>query len=239
MVAVAKSTTTLTLVPIGDDGKSVLRSGVKFSLFRNKGDEKPLLEGTGGQFDTQLEPGSYLATATFGGRTLEAPITAEAGRNTNHTFTFTAPVLTLQAVLNEGGEPLTDGVSWGVFGPPNAEGKRPQVAYSYDATAKLRLGPGEYQVVARRGSARVAKDLSFGKQAMTVSMVFGAGTCKSPPPSMKVRRLSPAGLAGGSSVTRTRGQATANRLLLRLPTEVHPAGRLLPDPRQEGQLDRR
>jgi len=178
VVAVAKASTTVTLVPIGDDGKSVLRSGVKFSLYKNKGDETPVMTGAGGQFDSDVEPGTYLATATFGDRTLEAQITAEEGRNTNHTFTFTAPVLTLQAVLNEGGEPLTDGVSWGVFGPPNAEGKRKQVAYSYDATAKLRLGPGEYQVTARRGSAQVAKDITFGKEPLTVSMVFGAGTLK-------------------------------------------------------------
>ncbi|WP_323696703.1 vWA domain-containing protein [Thiorhodovibrio litoralis] len=171
-----KSPTTLTLVPIGDDGKSVLRSGVSFALYNDKADETPVATGTGGQFDTELEPGSYLATATFGGRTLEAPITAAEGRTTNHRFTFTAPVLTLQAVLEEGGEPLTDGVSWGVFGPPNAEGKRQQVAFSYDATAKLRIGPGDYQIVARRGSAQVSKDISFGEEPLTVSMVFGAGT---------------------------------------------------------------
>ena len=176
VVAVAKSTTTVTLVPIGDDGKSVLRSGVKFALYQGKKDEKPLIEGAGGQFDTELAPGTYLATATFGERTIEASVTAEAGRNTNHTFTFTAPVLTLQAVLNEGAEPLTDGVSWGVFGPPDAEGKRPQVAYSYDATAKLRLGPGDYRIVANRGSARVEKDVRFGDQPLTVPLVFGAGT---------------------------------------------------------------
>jgi Ca-activated chloride channel family protein len=197
VVAVTKASTTVTLVPIGDDGKSVLRSGVTFSLYKNKGDEQPVVTGAGGQFDSEIEPGNYLATATFGERTLEAQINAEEGRNTNHAFTFTAPVLTLQAVLNEGGEPLTDGVSWGVFGPANAEGKRKQVAYSYDATAKLRIGPGEYQVVARRGSAKVAKDITFGKQPLTVSMVFGAGTLKASAVLNEGAEAIPSGLSWG------------------------------------------
>ena len=178
VVAATKPVTSLSLVPLDQDGKSILKNGVGFTISKSKTDETALFKGAGGQWNTELDPGTYHVTATFGDHTLEAQITAEKGRNTTHTFTFSAPVLTLQAVLKEGGEPLTDSVSWGVWGQPNAEGKRQQIAFSFHATARLRLGPGDYRITARRGSAKVARDISFAKEPMTVSLIFEAGTLK-------------------------------------------------------------
>jgi len=178
MTAAVKPPTTLTLVPLGEDGKSVLRNGVEFGLYKGKSSEDPAYQGSGGQFITEVEPGSYTATATFGGKTLEAKISAKKASNTTHTFKFVAPILSLQALLKEGGEPIESSVSWEIQGPPNSEGKRRQVGYSYDAQPKMRLAPGEYLVVARRGSARVEKAITFSDQAQTLSLIFGAGNLK-------------------------------------------------------------
>ena len=151
VVAAAKPVTSLTLIPYDQDGTSILKNGVSFTISKAKTDETALFQGSGGQWSTDLDPGTYHATATFGGRTLEASVTAEAGRNSTHAFTFSAPILSLAATLEEGGEPLTQGVAWDIYGEPNPEGKRPKVTYSYDPQPKLRLAPGKYLVTARRG----------------------------------------------------------------------------------------
>lgn len=178
VVAAVKAPTTVTLVPFGEDGKSVLRNGVEFALHADKSAENPSHSGRGGQFTTEVEPGSYLASATFSGRTLEQEIEILAESNNTFEFKFTAPVLSLRALLDEGGEPVTSGVSWSILGEPDAEGKRPQVGFSYDAQPQLRLAPGSYQVVARRGSAQVTKEVSFTDQPQTLSLIFGAGNLK-------------------------------------------------------------
>lgn len=173
--AVTKPVTTLTLVPIGDDGKSIISNGVTFEVFSGPGEEDPVATGNGGQFSVELDPGSYVATAKFADRTLEENVTVSEGRDTPRNFIFTAPSLTLEALLDEESDPLTDGVAWQILGKANAEGKREVVTYSYDAQPKLRIAPGDYVVQARRGNATVEKAVTFKKESKKVSVVFGAG----------------------------------------------------------------
>ncbi|MEM9018120.1 MAG: VWA domain-containing protein, partial [Verrucomicrobiota bacterium] len=159
LVAVTKPVSTLTLVPVGEDGSSLLKNGVQFEIYSEKASETTLANGKGGQITFELDPGSYHATASFAGRTLEAEVDVAEARDTTHTFTFSAPSLKLDARLNEGGETLTQGIGWKVLGEPNAEGTRAQVAFSYDAAPTFRLAPGNYLVVATRGNAKVEKEI--------------------------------------------------------------------------------
>jgi len=163
---------------LDEDGKSLLKNGVKFSIYKDKASETPLQSSAGGQVGFEVEPGEYLATATFADRMLEAKVTAVEGKNITHNFTFTAPVLSLRAVLKQGGEPLTNSIGWRVMGLPDAEGKRKTVANSYAPQPKFRLAPGKYKIVATRGSATVGKEIDFKDKPQELELVFGAGTLK-------------------------------------------------------------
>lgn len=176
--AAARPATTLTLVPLDQDGKSLLKNGVTFSVFRDKADETPALTGKGGQWSTELEPGAYHVTAQFGKLSLDAEVKVAKERDTTHTFTFAAPVLTLQAVMEEGGKPLEGSVTWTVLGAPDGEGKRAKVAHSYRAVAQLRLAPGKYLVTAKRGATSASKEVTFADQPQTLTLVLGAGRAK-------------------------------------------------------------
>ncbi len=173
--AAAAKPTTLSLVPMDQDGSSLIKNGVSFSVFKKKGDERPVAEGRGGQWSTTLDAGDYFATAVFGTKTMEASIKVVAERNTQHTFVFAAPVLTLQAIMKEGGEPMEEGVTWRVTAPTKDKKSR-FVTRSYDAIATIRLAPGSYTVTAERGTTRVSKDITFEDKPQTVTVVLGAGT---------------------------------------------------------------
>lgn len=176
--AAARPATTLTLVPLDSDGKSLLKNGVAFSVYRNKADETPVLTGKGGQWNTELEPGAYHVTARFGKLSLDAEVKVAKERDTTHTFTFTAPVLTLQAVMKEGGKPLENGITWSVLGQPDSEGKRAKVAHSYRAVSQLRLAPGKYLITAKRGATSASKEVTFTEKPQTLTLVLGAGRAK-------------------------------------------------------------
>ncbi len=82
------------------------------------------------------------------------------------------------AVLSEGDDPITRGMRWDVYeAAQNADGKRKQIAGSYNAQPSFVLQPGRYVVVAKYGSARVSMefDVASPAEAKRHELVLNAG----------------------------------------------------------------
>ncbi|NNM30610.1 MAG: hypothetical protein HKO57_13905, partial [Akkermansiaceae bacterium] len=106
-----------------------------------------------------IPSGSYLLRVTRGQATTEQDVEVSSGETTEALLNLNAALLRPTASMTEGGEVFNDrGLKWEVYGPPNAEGKRANVAYSYDAQPTFVLPAGTYQVVVKRESAATTLD---------------------------------------------------------------------------------
>lgn len=84
--------------------------------------------------------------------------------------------LVLEAHLVAGGPPLTEGLTWRVFGTqPAADGQLPLVNTAEGGSAKLDLAPGDYLIHAAFGRAGATKRVTLSNQDKTESLILDAG----------------------------------------------------------------
>lgn len=82
----------------------------------------------------------------------------------------------LEARLAAGGEPLSHGVTWRIFGDrAEADGGLPLVATARGGTTSVQLPPGAYLVHAAFGRAGATKRVTVGRDAVFESVVLDAG----------------------------------------------------------------
>ncbi len=87
--------------------------------------------------------------------------------------------LSLSAVLNGGGAPLTGGLRWRVFGAQaDADGSHPLVVESGLAQPILTLQPGDYVVHVAFGLASAAKRLTLGAGVRSERLSLSAGALR-------------------------------------------------------------
>lgn len=87
--------------------------------------------------------------------------------------------LTLKAELTEGGEVVTRGLTWRIFGPDaGPDGKLPLIASAQGGSANFELAPGSYLVHAAFGRAGATKRISVGKEQLNDTVVLDAGGLK-------------------------------------------------------------
>ena len=89
-------------------------------------------------------------------------------------------LVTAKAVMSAGVEAITgSGLSWRVLGAPDAEGKRPQHAFSYDAQPRFTLPAGAYTVTVKRGSATACQDVEIAPgKTIEATLNFNAAILK-------------------------------------------------------------
>src|SRR5690606_15389160 len=94
----------------------------------------------------------------------------------NLTISLGSGTLKLSALLAEGGEPLTKGVVWRIYGEANEEGDRPEVSYSFDPEPTFSIPAGTYDVAVSVESAKVRGEvLVKAGQVTEQSFILGAG----------------------------------------------------------------
>lgn len=82
----------------------------------------------------------------------------------------------LEARLVAGGDPLSQGVTWRVFGAEaDGGGALPLVATARGGTTSVQLPPGSYLVHAAFGRAGATKRVTVGRDAVLESVVLDAG----------------------------------------------------------------
>ncbi|GEP41233.1 VWA domain-containing protein [Brevifollis gellanilyticus] len=126
-----------------------------------------------------LPAGKYTVHVQWGAALMKKDIEISAGKLVEVPIAMNAGTLALSALMGEGAEPAPDGLTWDVFGEPNAEGERPKATYSYDAQPKVRLVAGKYLVTVNRGGVTVSKEVEVTGGKMTSSaVILNAGTLK-------------------------------------------------------------
>lgn len=124
-----------------------------------------------------LAAGKYLVQAQVGNATGSTTIDIEAGKTLERTLVLGAGRLKLSASAAEGQAPIAADLSWEILGPPDAEGNRKNLAYSYEAQPTLNLPAGKYVAEIKWGNATVRKDVEVAAGKLTeVPVVLNAGT---------------------------------------------------------------
>jgi hypothetical protein len=87
--------------------------------------------------------------------------------------------LSLSAVLNSGGAPLTGGLRWRVFGSKaDPDGSHPLVVESSQAQPTLTISPGDYVVHVAFGLASAAKRVTLGADVRSERLTLSAGALR-------------------------------------------------------------
>ena len=87
--------------------------------------------------------------------------------------------LSLSAVLNGGGAPLTGGLRWRIFAAqPDPDGSHPLNVESSVAQPTLTVPPGEYVVHASFGLASAAKRVTLGAEVRSERLTLSAGALR-------------------------------------------------------------
>lgn len=87
--------------------------------------------------------------------------------------------LKLSAISAEGQPPIAKDLLWVIYSPPDAEGQRKKLGYSYDAQPTLSLPAGKFTVEAKVGDAKgtATIEIAAGK-TIEKTLILGAGRVK-------------------------------------------------------------
>lgn len=152
--------------------------GVSFTLTTPQ--EALVAQGSGGRWNYELpQPGFYVLMAEREGKTIRLEVEVSTGETRTVEAIFTETGLKAMAYDKPNGTAYESGVAWTLYGPTDAAGDRQQVGFSYEAAPFIRIDPGNYTLLAERGSAKaeVAVMVGDGPPA-EVAVVLGSGTLK-------------------------------------------------------------
>lgn len=127
----------------------------------------------------QVGPGTYLLTATRGNATASMEVTVKEGKPQLVKLILGSGNLKLSAISAEGQPPITKDVAWDLFSPPDAEGQRKKLGYSYEAQPKVTLPSGPCLVVATYGSAKGQREVEVkAGETQDIVVLLGSGKLK-------------------------------------------------------------
>lgn len=177
MKQVVKPATTLVVEARKSSGGALLQ-GVSFEVYAEGANESAIASGSGGHWSTPLpKGGKYHIVAKFNGKTAELDATVREGESVTKEVVFTETGIKASAHATEGGPAFEKDVFWEVLGAADSEGKREQVAFSYEARPLLRVAAGKYTLKATRGAATASVEIEVKEgAAQEVKVILGSGT---------------------------------------------------------------
>lgn len=177
MKQVVKPATTLVVEARKSSGGAFLQ-GVAFEVYAEGTNESAIASGSGGHWSTPLpKGGKYHIVAKFNGKTAELDATVREGESVTKEVVFTETGIKASAYATEGGPAFEKDVFWEVLGAADSEGKREQVAFSYEARPLLRVAAGKYTLKATRGAATASVEIEVKEgAAQEVKVILGSGT---------------------------------------------------------------
>ncbi|WP_397382005.1 VWA domain-containing protein [Prosthecobacter sp.] len=127
----------------------------------------------------QVAPGTYLLTATRGNASASVEVTVKEGTPQEVKVILGSGNLKLSAINAEGLPPIAKDVSWDLFSPPDAEGQRKKLGFSYEAQPKMTLPSGPCLVVATYGNAKGQKEIEVkAGETQDIVVLIGSGKLK-------------------------------------------------------------
>lgn len=127
----------------------------------------------------QVAPGTYLLMATRGNASASMEVTVKEGTPQLVKLILGSGNLKLSAISAEGQPPIAKDVSWEFLSPPDAEGQRKNLGYSYEAQPKMTLPSGPCLVVATYGSAKGQREVEVkAGETQDIVILLGSGKLK-------------------------------------------------------------
>ncbi|WP_395738771.1 VWA domain-containing protein [Prosthecobacter sp.] len=127
----------------------------------------------------QVAPGTYLLAATRGNATASVEVTVKEGPPQVVKVILGSGNLKLSAISAEGQPPIAKDVSWELFSPPDAEGQRKKLGYSYEAQPKMTQPSGPCLVVATYGNAKGQREVEVkAGETQEIVVLLGSGKLK-------------------------------------------------------------
>ncbi|MDI1312725.1 VWA domain-containing protein [Prosthecobacter sp.] len=172
----------LKLSAISAEGQTAITKDLSWDIY-SPADAEGQRKQLGNSYEAQpmftLPSGPCLIVAQYGNAKGQQEVEVKAGETQNIVVLLGSGKLKLSVIMEEGGKPVAEGVSWDVLGEADAEGNRPKIAYSYDAQPTLALPAGKYEVEVVVGNAKgkVMVEIKAGATQEKV-VTLGAGRIK-------------------------------------------------------------
>lgn len=126
-----------------------------------------------------IPAGEYTVTVDWGGASMSKDIAIEAGKLLETTLVLKAGTLVANAIMAEGGAPVTEGLAWTLVTEADADGNRNDAGFSYDAEPLFRNTAGKYLLTVSRGSAKAEAEVEIGANRQSkVTLNLNAGVLK-------------------------------------------------------------
>ncbi|WP_395744465.1 VWA domain-containing protein [Prosthecobacter sp.] len=127
----------------------------------------------------KVAPGKYLLTAVRGNATASVVVEVKEGPAQEVKVILGSGNLKLSAISAEGQPAIAKDVSWELFTPPDAEGQRKKLGYSYEAQPKMTLPSGPCLVVAVYGNAKGQREVEVkAGETQDIVVLLGSGKLK-------------------------------------------------------------
>lgn len=123
--------------------------------------------------------GNYLVTVKWGEAKAQQDVVIDSGKLIDLDMVLNAGTIKANAVMGEGGTPVSGNLAWTLLTEPDAEGNRKDAGFSYNDEALFRNAAGKYLLKLKRGSAgaETMVEVSPNKQT-TVTVNLNAGVLK-------------------------------------------------------------
>ncbi len=123
--------------------------------------------------------GDYLVTLGWGEAKAQQEVSVEAGKLVETQIILNAGTIQAEAVLVEGGQPVSDDLAWNLLTESDAEGNRQGAGYSYDGAPRFRSNAGKYLLQVARGAAKAEAEVEVVANRQTkVVLNLNAGVLK-------------------------------------------------------------
>lgn len=127
----------------------------------------------------KVAPGTYLLTAVRGNATASVTVEVKEGPAQEVKVILGSGNLKLSAISAEGQPAIAKDVAWDLFSPPDAEGQRKKLGYSYEAQPKMTLPSGPCLIVATYGNAKGQREVEVkAGETQDVVVLLGSGKVK-------------------------------------------------------------
>lgn len=127
----------------------------------------------------KVAPGTYLLTAVRGNATASVNVEVKEGPAQEVKVILGSGNLKLSAISAEGQPAITKDVAWDLFSPPDAEGQRKKLGYSYEAQPKMTLPSGPCLIVATYGNAKGQREVEVkAGETQEIVVLLGSGKVK-------------------------------------------------------------
>jgi Ca-activated chloride channel family protein len=126
-----------------------------------------------------IPAGTYLVRVTWGEVKVEQEVIMESGKLKELDLILSAGTIKANAIMGEGGSPVTGSLAWNLLTTEDPEGNRKDAGFSYENEPRFRNPAGKYLLKLVRGSAMAEVEVAVTPNKETsVTVNLNAGVLK-------------------------------------------------------------